>query len=261
MKYFAIPSFAPSRRFLSALGACLLVLWIIGSPRLFAEEDENASFPVKVLVVTGIDYSGHHWRKTGPALRDLLQKHSEIEARLVDDPGVLATDLIFTYDVLVMHFKNYNPVFRQEKAQENLGRFVEEGGGLVFFHFSCGAFEDWEGFVSLAGRTWDQEKRPHDPRGKFTVNIVDREHPITKNLDDFEMTDELYTCLGGDVPIHVLATATSKVDQKEYPMAFVLEHGEGRIFHTVLGHDVEALKAKGLGLLMHRACLWTDDRL
>jgi type 1 glutamine amidotransferase len=226
-----------------------------------ANASEEGASPTKVLVVTGVDYPGHKWRKTGPAIRDLLQKHSDIEARLVDDPGVLATELIFDYDTLVIHFKNYDPIFQQKKAQSNLTRFVDDGGGLVFFHFSCGAFEDWEAFVTVAGRTWDKEKRPHDPRGPFKVHYVDREHPITKGLKDFEITDELYTCLGGDVPIRVLATATSKVDQQDYPIAFVLRRGKGRVFHTVLGHDVKALESKGLAPLMHRACLWTADRL
>ena len=80
---------------------------------------------------------------------------------------------------------------------------------------------------------------------------------ITEGLDGFEISDELYTCLGGDRPIHVLATARSKVDGKDYPMALVREFGKGRVFHTVLGHDVRAVNAPGLAPLMQRACLWT----
>ena len=43
----------------------------------------------------------------------------------------------------------------------------------------------------------------------------------------FETTDELYTCLDGKPSITVLATATSKVDKKPYPMAFVLDAAKG----------------------------------
>ena len=111
--------------------------------------------------------------------------------------------------------------------------------------------------LKLAGRVWDKTKRAHDPRGPFTVRIVDREHPIVSGLGDFEITDELYTCLGGDPPIRVLAVSRSKVDGQDYPMAFVQDCGKGRVFHTVLGHDVQAIAAPGLDRLLQRACLWT----
>jgi type 1 glutamine amidotransferase len=59
------------------------------------------------------------------------------------------------------------------------------------------------------------------------------------------------------VPIHVVAKATSKVDKKDYPMAFVLDCGKGKVFHTVLGHDVTAYTSTpGVGELMRRGCAW-----
>ena len=87
------------------------------------------------------------------------------------------------------------------------------------------------------------------------MQFTDAQHPITKGLADFDTEDELYTCLDGDVPIHVLAKATSKVDKKDYPMAFVLTPGQGRTFHCVLGHDVKAL-GPAVGQLYRRGSAW-----
>lgn len=238
------------------LGLCTAVI-VAGSAYA---EDAIAQKPLRVLLVTGCDYEGHHWKETSPVLRAVLEEDKRLEVRIVDDIEFLACDTVFDYDVLLMHFKNYDVPKRLERIQANLKRFVGEGGGLVYFHFACGAFQEWDGFVEIAGRAWDPQKRAHDPHGPFMVRIVDREHPVTKGLDDFEIRDELYTCLGGDLPIHVLAEATSKVDGKPYPMAFVFDVGKGRVFHTVLGHDVEAVKASGLGQLMRRACLWAGGR-
>lgn len=50
----------------------------------------------------------------------------------------------------------------------------------------------------------------------------------------------------------MLATATSKVDAKNYPMAFVLGYGKGRVFHCVLGHDAKAFASKPVGDLYRR---------
>jgi len=228
---------------------------------LFAPTSADAApEPVSVLLVTGVDYKGYHWKKTAPALRDVLKQDKRFEVQTVEDHEFLASESIFDYDVILFHFKNYGPTKQAEKVRANLKRFVDQGGGLVLYHFACGAFEDWKEFEQLAGRVWDKKKRGHDPRGPFTVNIVDADHPATQGMSDFETDDELYTCLGGDRPIRVLATARSKVDGLDYPMAFVLEYGKGRIFHTPLGHDVKAVTMPGAAELIRRGCLWAASK-
>ncbi len=221
--------------------------------RAAAQEEE----PIRVLLVTGEDYKGHLWKETSPVIRQALEADGDLEARIVDDVEFLASDVVFDYDVIFLHLKNYSPPRREEAVHANLTKFVEQGGGLVLFHFACGAFEEWPGFVRLAGRVWNPELRGHDPRGPFTVNIADTEHPVTASIADFETHDELYTCLGeSDIPIHVLASATSKVDKKTYPIAFVFTRGKGRVYHNVLGHDVQALQPPEVGQLLRQGCRW-----
>jgi type 1 glutamine amidotransferase len=58
----------------------------------------------------------------------------------------------------------------------------------------------------------------------------------------------------------VLATAQSKVTGKQHPMAFVLEYGKGRVFHTSLGHDARAILGDGTAELIRRGCMWTVNR-
>jgi type 1 glutamine amidotransferase len=126
----------------------------------------------------------------------------------------------------------------------------------MLLHFACGAWQDWPQFRDVVGRVYDPKARPHDPHGRFRVDIADPQHPITKGMAAFETTDELYTCLTGDAPIHNVATARSKVDGKDYPMAFVLDYGKGRVFHTVLGHDVHAITNSTVPELLRRGCAW-----
>jgi type 1 glutamine amidotransferase len=56
-------------------------------------------------------------------------------------------------------------------------------------------------------------------------------------MHDFQADDELYFCAVGDQPVEVLATARSKVTHKDEPMAFAIESGKGRVFHTPLCHE------------------------
>ena len=213
----------------------------------------------KVLLVTGVDYPGHLWRQTAPALKGALDKDTRLSVRIVEDPSALASPKMLGWDVVILHFQNWERPGPGMEARQNLQRFVQSGKGLMLTHFACGAwYGEWPEYRRLAGRTWygSNGGRQHDPLGKYRVEIADPNHPIMKGMEAFDTTDELYTCLEGDTPIHIVATAKSKVDGKDYPMAFVLNYGQGRVFHTVLGHDVTAFTNSSVPELMRRGCAW-----
>ena len=220
----------------------------------------NAGAQKKVLLVTGLEYPGHKWQETAPVLTAAIAEDKRLEVSVTEDPRTLASPELGKFDVIVLNYQNHN-VAAPEGALANLKKTVEGGKGLVLFHFACGAFIDWPtktvapDYGMIAGRVWNPKLRGHDPRGPFRVKIGDAAHPITKGLTDFDTEDELYTCLDGAAPIQVLASATSKVDQKEYPMAFVMTPGKGRTFHCVLGHDVKALNG-AVGALYRRGTAW-----
>lgn len=210
----------------------------------------------RVLLLTGEDYPGHKWQETTPVLRDQLAQDARLDIHVVEDLKFLRSPQLHEFAAIVIHFKNYDPAVPGPEGQENLARFVRQGGGAVLVHFACGAFQEWPEFMQLAGRVWDPKLRGHDPHGTFRVDIVDPQHPITQGLASFDVTDELYTCLAGDTPISLLASSVSKVDQKAYPMAFVLPYGQGRVFHCPLGHDVRAFSTPAVGELFRRGTAW-----
>jgi len=217
-----------------------------------AERKQTAN----VLIVTGIDHPAHNWRQTAPVLAEVLGKDVRLEVRVVEDPHFLDSSALYRYDVVVLHFMSWEKPTPGPKARANLREFVRGDRGLFIIHFGCGAFQDWPEFRNLAGRVWDPKARAHDPKGPFRVNIVDVNHPITRGLRSFETDDELYTCLAGNRPVDVLATARSKVDGKDYLMAFAFNYGKGRVFHSALGHDVKAISNPGAAELFRRGCAW-----
>jgi len=234
-----------------------LAVFIVGcasSPTASLKENETPT--KRVLIVTGIDHPAHNWRQTAPALADVLREDKRLTVDVVEQPEYLGTDNMFDYDIIVIHFMNWEKPDPGPIARANLQKFVNDGKGLFILHFGCGAFQGWEEFPNLAGRAWDPEMRAHDPHGPFTVDIVNKSHPITRDLDSFRTDDELYTCLAGDRSINLLATARSKVDGKDYPMAFVFNYGKGRVFHCALGHDVKAIKNPPAAELFRRGCAW-----
>ncbi len=247
------------RPFLATLVACVAALCVV----LTAAPGRSAPSPppwakekIRVLIVTGIDYPGHKWKLTTPVLAGQLRKDPRLQVEVVEDPKFLASEKLQEHNVVVLHFMDWEQPDPGLEARSNLRKFVEEGKGLFIVHFACGAFQEWPEFRNLAGRAWDPQLRGHDPHGSFRVEIRDPDHPITRGLQSFETVDELYTCLAGDRPIRILATARSKVDKKDYPMAFVFQYGKGRVFHSPLGHDVKAIENLNVGELFRRGCAW-----
>jgi type 1 glutamine amidotransferase len=241
------------------MGASLVALALC-LPAL-AQNPPASSAPIKarVLLVTGIDYPGHLWRQTAPVLAEALRKDTRLDVITAEDPQFLDSAAVNKCDALVMHWENWEQPPPDERARENLKRFVEGGKGILLLHYACGEWHDeWPEFAKLAGRVWAGPKvRQHDPYGAFRVELVKPEHPILKGLADFDTQDELYTCLTGDHPIEILAQARSKVDGQYYPMAFISNYGKGRTFHCTLGHDVKALSVPAVQELMRRGCAWT----
>lgn len=214
---------------------------------------------IHVLIVTGTDIPAHPWREKSKALEAVLESEARFVVSITEDPQFLGDSRLFDYDVVLLNFYSPKEGYPDLKSRANLLRFVkDEGKGLFVLHFACGSFPDWPEYQNLAGRIWDRVNT-HDQRGLFQVNITDRDHPVTKATASFETDDELYTCLKGTRKIDVLANARSKITGRDHPMAFAFSYGEGRVFHTPLGHDVKAIKNLGTARLIRRGCAWAAD--
>ena len=203
-----------------------------------------------------MEHGAHNWRQTAPLLAEELSKDPRLLVDVSENAAILGSPQISDYAAIVLNFMNPQPFDLGPKGCENLRTYVEGGKGLMLVHFACGAFQEWPEFRDLVARVWDPKLRGHDPRGPFRVEITDVKHPITEGLKALDADDELYTCLTGDKPIEVLAKATSKVDKKDYPMAFVAPAGKGRVYQCLLGHDVKAMRMPGVCELYRRGCAW-----
>jgi type 1 glutamine amidotransferase len=93
----------------------------------------------------------------------------------------------------------------------------------------------------------------HPPVRTFRVTIADRAHPITRDVDDFEIEDERYE-IGADWSHrHVLAEAEG------HPLLYVWRWGRGNVHYNALGHTAAALAHASYQRLLRQAIRWALD--
>jgi len=242
--------------------AGILVFLVCFQMTAIARENEEQGRKLKVLVVTGCEYEGHPWHQTAPHVGKILNNCPEIEAKVEPNFNVLCTDEIFNYDVMFFNFKNYDPLADDELAIANIEKFVRQGGGIVILHFGIGIFENHKDRVEkIIGPVYDPSLPPHDPYREFEVKIMDLKHPITKSMNNFTISDELYTCLGASSePIEILAVGDSQVVKKAESLAHLHKYGQGYVFTTTLGHNLKSFESEGFVTLLRNAVLWLGHR-
>jgi type 1 glutamine amidotransferase len=87
--------------------------------------------------------------------------------------------------------------------------------------------------------------KAHPPIGPFTVEVVERDHPLTRGIEDFEVVDELYLS-ETLAPIRTLmrtsftGEAAGFVDadwqDAVVPILYLRDIGMGQILYNTLGH-------------------------
>jgi type 1 glutamine amidotransferase len=199
-----------------------------------------ASERIHVLVVSGANNHDFQW--TTPMLSEILAATGRFDVEVTEDPAKTFADAaaLKRFGVLLL---NYNGLRWGEPAETNFLAAVKGGVGVTVIHAANNAFTDWPEYLKLVGDYWKQDVTGHGSFHPFDVKITDANHPITAGLGDLKNhSDELYHKLARTpgTNYRVLATALSTKESggtgNDEPMIMVGEYGQGRVFHTPLGH-------------------------
>jgi type 1 glutamine amidotransferase/sugar phosphate isomerase/epimerase len=214
---------------------------------------------VDVLVVTG----GHGFeREPFLAIFEGCDDLRLVEAPLKDESEVFEDVGNWDYDVVMLYnmTQNISP-----KRQENFVRLLKERGvGVVVVHHAQAAFQGWHEYHKIIGTAYiyfdveiDGKQWPHckcKGNQDIAVSVRDREHPITRGMQDFTIHDETYRGRWWAEGNHVLLT-TNHPDNDE-PVAWTRQYGRARVFNIQFGHDKQAYACPQYRDLLVRGVRW-----
>lgn len=232
--------------------------------------------PIRVLMFAGNEaHAWHNWKKTTPVIKKLLEQDPRIKVEISNDIEDLSRKPLQDYQVIVQNYTNWHDGTPLSQASRTaFMNYLQKGGGLVLIHFANGAFHfslpkagdsDWPEYRKIVRRVWNhlgkgEKKSGHDAFGNFEVQITDDSLPLTHNLQNFPVTDELYFRQDGSEPVEPLITAKSKVTGKHEPLAWTYHYGKGRIFQTLLGHSEKTYDSFEPCEMLRRATAWAANR-
>ncbi len=245
-----------------------------------------AANKLKVLIVDG--QNNHKWDITTPVLKDALESSTAFTVEVSTTPkkGSPAdawaswNPTFSDYAVIV---SNYNGEPWPQAVRSSFDAYVKGGGGFVSIHAANNSFPEWKEYNQMIGvGGWggrDEVSGPwlyvkdgklfrdtsagkggaHGAQHEFIVEIQNSDHPITRGLPKrwLHAKDELYSRLRGPAEnVEILATAMSDLTSQNEPNLMVLSYGQGRVFHTTLGHADYSMLDRGFYETLQRGTEW-----
>ena len=191
------------------------------------------------------------------------------------------------YDVVISNF-GWRAADWPAATQKAFEEFVKNGGGFVSVHAADNSFPTWKAYnemIALGG--WGDRNEKDGPyvyynaegeivrdtspgRGghhgrqhEIPITVREPDHPITKGLPKHWLTgtDECYGRLRGPAQnMTILATGEDQTlpeyKGRHEPTLMTIQFGEGRVFHTTLGHDMPAIECVGFITILLRGTEW-----
>ena len=160
----------------------------------------------------------------------------------------------------VLYLSNNKPM-EDPELRKAIFAHADAGKGLLLVHPALWYnWKDWPEYnrVFIGGGS-----KSHDKYGEFEVTVQETGHPIMRGVPvTFKISDELYHHEKDPqgTSIQVLATATSPITGKTFPVAWITQHPKARIVCLTLGHDGKSHDHPAYKTILQNSLAWVAKR-
>jgi type 1 glutamine amidotransferase len=136
--------------------------------------------------------------------------------------------------------------------------FVSNGGSVLFYHNVTYISPHNDDFRDVLGAVTEE----HPPLRPFKVKIVNRDHPITRGVNDFVVTDEQHYMAYQKDPKYLLMQSvnedglTFKDLGTSSAAGWAYDYGKGRVCYLAPGHVITSLWNPEYEKLQKNAVRW-----
>lgn len=174
-----------------------------------------------------------------PAAREVMSALAaaggEFTVTPTEDLSAITASTLAGYDVLFFALTSGELAFTADQKSAILA-FVSGGKGFMGAHSAADTLHDWPDYATLLGASFKE----HPWTRTATVIVEDQSHPATMGLgDSFALMEEFYAFTDNPRPrVRVLLRLdTASVGASgDYPLAWTLSYGAGRVYYNALGH-------------------------
>ncbi|WP_375452531.1 ThuA domain-containing protein [uncultured Devosia sp.] len=206
------------------------------------------------LIVYG-GWAGHEPDECAAIYRRWLHEDG-FSVRMATETSAFADPSIHDLSLII-------PIFSMgtiaQDEVDNLTRAVQNGVGLAGHHGGMtGTFRDAVDYHFMVGGQWVQH-----PGNiiDYTVEVSKPDDPIMAGIKSFPYRSEQYY-MHVDPSNEVLATTTfsgahaSWIEGVVMPVVWKRRHGQGRVFHSTLGHQAREFEVPEMATIIRRGLNW-----
>ena len=213
----------------------------------------------KILVITG----GHEFE---PSFFKIFDSFVDVKYDTMSQPRfnqMISSELTNHYSALVFYDMWQEINAEQKEAYLEL---LDKGQGMVFLHHALVSYQHWDEFIEIVGGKYVETEFYDDPNMKgstykeditLDIKVVDKKHPVTKDITDFSIYDEGYQFIQMTPGIHPLLS-TSHPDCTP-TVAWTNSYGNSKIVYILLGHGRQAHEDVNYRKLIRNAISWVGE--
>ena len=260
-----------------------LVLCLALASSCFLPSASFAAEPLRVFIRAGKKSHAPGAHDFPQFLKDWVPMLNERGAKADGSLEFPTKEQLEQTDVLVLHAQEAGNIKIGEE-RKNLMAFLKRGGGLVVIH-AAAVSRDHDWFKSVIGGSWkfDTTKWLEAP---MSLYFTDRENPITRDISNFDIDDEIYYDMDLLPEAKILAAAYTpknaevKGGNKEaqqraaeavakkkavniydiQPQMWTYEKESYRAFTCIPGHWYKNFSHNGLRTALLRGIAWAGKR-